>query len=281
MGLTRPVVLRAILHAMLVSTARGAFDVIDEGKGTPLVLVHGFPFDNASWRADARELAPGMRVLAPSMRGFGGSVPFDGIAGASSIDAMADDVAGVLDALAITESVVMGGLSMGGYVALAFARRHGARLRGLVLADTRAEPDSDETRANRDKAIARVEGGDLVGYVDGLLATILGATTRAEHPAIVESARAMAMRADPAAVVQALRAMRDRPDARPGLATIAVPVLIVVGEEDVLIPPAASEAMASALGKATVHVLRRAGHLANLEQPEAFREVVAGFVGRV
>jgi 3-oxoadipate enol-lactonase len=257
MGLTRPVVLRAILHAMLVSTARGAFDVIDEGKGTPLVLVHGFPFDNASWRADARELAPGMRVLAPSMRGFGGSVPFDGIAGAS----------------------VMGGLSMGGYVALAFARRHGARLRGLVLADTRAEPDSDETRANRDKAIARVEGGDLVGYVDGLLATILGATTRAEHPAIVESARAMAMRADPAAVVQALRAMRDRPDARPGLATIAVPVLIVVGEEDVLIPPAASEAMASALGKATVHVLRRAGHLANLEQ--AFREVVAGFVGRV
>ena len=262
-------------------TVRGRFDVIDQGKGTPLVLVHGFPFSNASWRADAEALAPAMRVIAPSMRGFGGSLPFDGVAGASSIDAMADDVAAVLDALAITEPVVVGGLSMGGYVTLSFARRHRARLRGIVLADTRAEPDGDEARANREKAIARVGGGDLAGFVDMLLESILAPSTRAERPAISQSVRAMALQADSTAVVQALRAMRDRPDARPGLKAITVPALVIVGEEDALIPPAASQAMASELPNARLRVLPGAGHMSNLEQPDAFRSALAELVARV
>ena len=266
---------------MLVATKRGTFDVIDEGQGPPLVLVHGFPFDNESWRAEARALASGARVIAPSMRGFGASVPFEGVAGASSIDTMADDVAAVLDALAIDDRAVVGGLSMGGYVALSFARRHAMRLRGLVLADTRAEPDSAEARGNRDRAIARVEGGDLAGFVEGLLATLLAPCTVAEHPAVVSAVRAMALRAAPAAVVQALRALRDRPDARPGLAAITVPVLVLVGEEDAHIPPAASQAMASQLPNARMHVLPRAGHLSNLEQPEAFRAALAAFVATV
>lgn len=265
---------------MRVATTRGTFEVHDESRdarGAPLVLVHGFPFDAGSWSADGAALAPRVRVIAPSMRGFGGSVAFEDVP-APSIDTMADDVAAVLDALALTEPVVLGGLSMGGYVALAFARRHGHRLRGLVLADTRAEPDSDEARANRDHGIARVLGGDLAGLVDALLPKILSPKTLAAQPAVVESVRAMALRAHPQAVAQALRAMRDRPDARPGLAAIAVPVLVVVGADDVLIPPAASEALASGLANARLQIIESAGHMSNLEQPAAFRAALAAFV---
>jgi pimeloyl-ACP methyl ester carboxylesterase len=271
---------------MDIEAKRGRFEVIDRGgreHGTQpvLVLLHAFPLASEQWSADAEALASrGLRVIAPSMRGFGGTPPAPG---SLSIDAMADDVAAILDALGVTEPVVLGGLSMGGYVTLAFARRHPERLRGLVLADTRAEPDGDEARANRDKAIARVEGGDVAGYVEGLLAVLLSPVTRAERPDIVERAREMAMRASASSLTTTLRALRDRPDARPGLSSIAVPVLAMAGADDTVTPPSAAQAMAAAIpgGRASVHVLPHAGHLSNLEQPAAFRDAVASFVARL
>lgn len=261
---------------MEIETKRGRFEVLEQGRGTPLVLVHGFPFAAASWSAELEALAPRMRVVAPSMRGFGASAPLE----TTSIDAMADDVAAVLDALGISEPVVLGGLSMGGYVTLAFARKFPSRLRALVLADTRAEPDSEEARANRDKAIAAVEGGDLSGFVERLFDMILSPATRAAQPAVVDRVRTMALAASPASVVAALRALRDRPDARPALAAIAVPTLVVVGEDDALTPPSASRAIAAAMRSelAEVVVIPRAGHLSNLEQPEAFQRAIADFV---
>jgi pimeloyl-ACP methyl ester carboxylesterase len=266
---------------MIIATKRGRHDVVDRGEGTLLVLVHGFPFAADSWSDDVDALAPRMRVVTPSLRGFGGTPPSE--MDALSIDTMADDVAAVLDALGVTSPVVLGGLSMGGYVALAFARRHPQRLRALVLADTRAEPDSDEARSNRDRAIARIEAGDFPGFVADLLPAILAPTTRAERPDVVLRVREMAMRAEPSSVIATLRALRDRPDARPGLASIAVPVQVIVGADDALTPVAAARAMADAIpaGRASVHVIPRAGHLANLEEPEAFRETVASFVARV
>ncbi|MDB4933999.1 MAG: alpha/beta hydrolase fold protein [Labilithrix sp.] len=263
---------------MNVETKRGSFEVIGRGQGTPVVLLHGFPFAAESWRADAEALAPRMRVVAPSMRGFGASDTSR--LDALSIDTMAEDVEAVLDALGIAEPVVLGGLSMGGYVALAFARRAPGRLRALVLADTRAEPDSDEARANRDKAIARVERGDLAGFVGDLVPGLVSPVTRAERLDVVEELRRMAMSAAPASVIAALRALRDRPDARPGLAAIAVPALVVVGEDDTLTPPAVARSMAAAIGGGgtPVRVIPRAGHMSNLEQPDAFREALTQLV---
>lgn len=272
---------------MVIETKRGRFEIVDRGERehgarTTLVLLHAFPLASEQWSADAEALASrGLRVIAPSTRGFGGTPA--AAPGSLSIESMADDVAAILDARGIDEPVVLGGLSMGGYVTLAFARRHPERLRGLILADTRAEPDSDEVRANRDKAIARVEGGDLAGFVEALLATILSPVTRTERPQVVERAREMAMRAEASSVTAMLRALRDRPDARPGLSSIAVPVLAIVGEDDAVTPPSAAQAMAAAIpeGRASVHVLPRAGHLSNLEEPAAFRDAVARFVARL
>jgi len=266
---------------MDIATKRGRYEIIDRGEGTPVVLLHGFPFDAESWRGELDALASRARLIAPSMRGFGGTPAFE--MENLSIDAMADDVAAILDALGVTEPVVVGGLSMGGYVTLAFARRHPRRLRGLVLADTRAEPDSEVARTNRDRGIARIEGGDLAGFVADLVPAILAPETRSDRPEVALRVRAMAMRAQPSSVVAMLRALRDRPDAMPDLSSIEVPVQIVVGAEDALTPVSVSYAMADAMepGRASVNVIPRAGHLSNLEAPEAFQELLAAFVARV
>ena len=121
----------------------GTISFDDVGEGPPVVLLHAFPLARAMWRPQVEALSPAYRLLVPDLRGFGGSSP---LSAAPSIETMADDVAALLDALKIAEPVVLGGLSMGGYVALAFARRHAQRLRGLVLADTRAEADSPEAQ---------------------------------------------------------------------------------------------------------------------------------------
>lgn len=265
----------------LIATERGPYEIHDRGEGTPLVLLHGFPFDAGSWTDDVDALASAARVIAPSMRGFGSTPPRD--MDSLSVDAMADDVAAILDALGVREPVVLAGLSMGGYVTLAFARKHPRRIRALVLADTRAEPDSAEARANRDRGIARVEGGDLAGFVTDLLPAILAPVTRAERPEVVERVRTMAMRADPSSVVAMMRALRERPDARPGLSSIGVPVQVIVGAEDALIPVSASQALVEGIpaGRASLHVIPGAGHLSNLEAPDAFRAVLAAFLARV
>ena len=267
--------------ATTTTTTRGTFEVVDRGGGTPVVLVHGFPFAADSWSGEVEALSSTMRVITPSMRGFGATPPSD--LEELSMDAMADDVAAILDALGVTEPVVLGGLSMGGYVALAFARRHPGRLRALVLADTRAEPDSPEARTNRDRGIARVDGGDLEGFVTDLLPALLAPETREGHPGVVAHVRKMAMSAAPSSVIAMLRALRDRPDARPGLASIAVPSLAIVGADDSLTPVASSRAMVDALpaGRGSLEILPRAGHLSNLEAPDAFRAALAAFVARV
>lgn len=263
---------------MEIETTRGRFDLIDEGEGTTLVLVHAFPFDADMWRADAKALSSRMRVIAPSMRGFGATpaVRMDSV----TIEAMADDVAAVVAALDVPGPIVIGGLSMGGYVAMAFARRYPEVIRGIVLADTKAEADTDEARTRRDASIAKVDGGDVEGFVDGLLGSLLSPATRDGNSAIVQQLRATMMKAKPTTLTSALRALRDRPDATKGLASVSVPVLVVVGEDDAMTPPAAAKAMIAAMPETRTQlaVIPKAGHLANLEQPDAFRKAITSFV---
>lgn len=254
---------------MDVETARGTIEVIERGSGPALLLLHPFPFDAGVWSDALEALSSAHRVIAPNLRGFGRTAPFDE-ATPPSVDAMADDVAALLDALAITEPVALGGLSMGGYVALAFARRHRARLRGLLLADTRAEPDDDAGRAKRDASIARVVAGDVRGVVEEMLEKLAGDTTRAERPDVLRRMRELMLEAPAETIAKALVALRDRPDARPSLASLDVPALVLVGAEDVVTPPSTSEAMAKALPRATLETIPAAGHITVLEAPAVF-----------
>ncbi len=263
---------------MEIETTRGRFDVIDEGKGTTLVLVHGFPFDAGAWRADVTALSPRMRVIAPTMRGFGATR-----ADASeplTIDGMADDVAAIVAAIDVPGPIVIGGISMGGYVAMAFARKYGEVLRGVILADTAGEPDDEAALAALEQGIAQVERGDLSGFVDGFLESVLSPDTRSESPAVAKQMRDMMMKAKPASVASALRALHDKPEAMSGLSEVSVPALVIVGEHDVTTPPAAAKALVAAMAETRTQlvIIPKAGHFSNLEQPAAFCKAVTSFI---
>jgi 3-oxoadipate enol-lactonase len=188
----------------------------------------------------------------------------------------ADDLAALLDHLKIRRAVVAG-LSMGGYVALAFWRRHPDRVQGLILADTRAEPDSAAARAGRDAAMTRVQQAGAAAYADEMLPRLLAPGSLA-NVRISGAAREMMAEQPVAGIVGALGGLRNRPDSRAILPTIAVPTLVVVGEADVITPPADGQAMAAMIPGARLAVIPKAGHLSPLENPRAFNAAVRAFL---
>ena len=247
----------------------------DTGQGLPLVLLHAFPVNRRMWAAEREALAPRYRVITPDFRGHGES----GLAEEdSTMERLAEDVCGLLDELKL-ERVVLGGLSMGGYAAFAFLRRHAGRVAALILADTRAGADSEDGRKARydSAALAEKEGAGVIA--ERLLPKLLGATTQANKPEVVAAVRAMILSTPPAGIARALRGMAARSDSTPLLGAIRVPTLILVGEEDTLTPPAESEAMAKAIPGAALVKIPAAGHLANLEQPAAFTRALEDFLG--
>src|SRR5262245_1294562 len=168
---------------------------------------------------------------------------------------------------------------MGGYVALAFARRHPGRLRGLVLANTRSEPDDEAGKANRDRMIASAADHPASAVIEQMLPKLLGPQTQKHRPEVVEHVKVIASAQAPAGIIAALKALRDRPDAGPHLGAIAVPTLVIVGADDALIPPPLSLKLAAQIPRARLVALAGAGHLSNLEAPDAFGAALRDFLG--
>jgi pimeloyl-ACP methyl ester carboxylesterase len=245
----------------------------DIGTDLPIVFLHAFPLDRSMWAPQVSALVRQGRCIAPDLRGLGTSKP----ALPYSMDQYADDVAALLDTLGARPAVIVG-LSMGGYISFAFWRRHRAKVRALVLADTRAGTDTEEGREKRRRMIevARSRGSGTIAEMQ--IASMVGETTRERRPEVVETVRAMMAAAPVEGIVGALEAMLARPDSTPTLATIDVPTLILVGEEDVLTPPKEARAMHEKIRGSRLEVLAHAGHISNLERPAAFNHVVSEFV---
>jgi 3-oxoadipate enol-lactonase len=240
------------------------------GSGQALVLLHAFPFDGRMWKATAEALADRGRVIVPDLRGFGGS---DLGGGGVSIAGMADDTAALLDHLGVARATV-GGLSMGGYVTLAFAARHPGRLDGLILADTRAAADSEKARAGRAATLALVEAQGVAAYLERQLAALLS-------PSASETVRAQVRdlgRQNAAGVCAGIRALRDRPDRQAELAAIACPTLVIAGTADSLSPLDEMTAMAGRIRGARLVPIPGAGHLSNLERPAEFAAAIRDFL---
>ena len=250
--------------------------VREAGSGLPVVLLHAFPLSSAMWLEQRNDLSDSCRVITPDLRGFGGSqLGFD----EPSMDHMADDVAGLLDRMDLSE-VVLGGLSMGGYVAMAFLRRHPGRVRALLLADTKAGADPQPARDKRERiAAALVEEDSARVLVEEVLPALIGETTRREQPLVQGRVRALVEAAPPAAAAWAQRAMAGRPDSLETLRALDVPALVVLGEEDELATRADGEAMAEALPQGRLVMLPGAGHLSAVEAPEAFSAAARELVG--
>jgi 3-oxoadipate enol-lactonase len=248
----------------------------DLGRGPCVVLLHGFPLDRTMWQAQREALAGRHRVIVPDLRGHGESPPTEGTA---TLDALADDVLETLDALGVEGPFALGGLSMGGYVALSMAVRFPTRVGRLVLLDTRAGADATEAAQKRRELADRVvREGSIEPVVEAFLPRVLGPTTQRTRPDRVESVRAMMRRTSIEGAAACLRGMAERPDRTGDLPRMAMPALVVVGAEDAVTPPDEARAMADALPDARLVVIPGAGHLTPIEEPEATNQALAEFL---
>lgn len=237
----------------------------DDGPGPPVVLLHGFPLSRSMWDAQRGTLGSRYRVIAPDLRGHGESAAIPGVA---TVDAMADDVIETLDGLQLRAPLVLGGLSMGGYVALSIAERYPERLRALMLLNTRAKADPPETARVREDLARQVEAGKSPEpVVSGMLPKLFSPLTYERKADLVDRMRQVIMATDPAGVAATLRGLAVRPDRTGILSSIRVPTLVLAGSDDALIPREESEAMAGAIPDARLVIVPEAGHLAPLENP--------------
>ena len=246
-----------------------------------LVLVHAFPLCADQWLPQLARPPLGWRIVAPDLRGFRNaeSTVAEPVPAAMTIDRYAADVLALMDHLEIDKAVV-GGLSMGGYVAFGMVRQAQSRVTGLVLANTRASADSPDARGNRDRMIemARRDGPEAIARA--MLPKLLGETTWREQPDLAQAIGQMIRANTGEAIAAALAALRDRPDSTPLLSSIDCPTLIIAGDEDALIPRADADAMHTGIKGARLVMLPRVGHLGNLEDPQGFNSALSLFLSQ-
>jgi len=252
-------------------------DVPSGGSSRPrgtLVLIHGFPLGPRMWEPQFSLAERGWRIVVPELRGFGdvaGDPPV------TSVDDYAADIIDLLDALHV-ETAVIAGLSMGGYIAMSMFRHAPRYFLAMVLADTKSPGDSPEGVTGRKKMQQLVRDKGQAAIADALLPNLVGDTTRRTRPDVVDTLRAMITSNSVESIVDALTALMTRPDSTPTLSTIHCPVQILVGDEDALTPPPLSEQMHRDIAGSELVVIKGAGHMSNMEQPEPFNAALARFL---
>lgn len=262
-------------HAVLLGRRHVTYLEAGTPDGRTLVLLHAFPLNADMWRPQLSTPPKGWRVLAPDLAGFGGTDDHE--RENVGLDDYAADVLAWLDRLDIGP-VVLGGLSMGGYVALAIARLAPERLAALILADTKAPADSEEARAGRDRMRETLSDRGPDGVAEAMLPKLLGATSQRARPELASDVRSMILSNAPAAIRRGIQRLRDRPDATSVLPAISVPALVLVGEEDVVTPVDDAAALQKGMSRATLTVIPGAGHLSSLEAPTQFNAALEGFL---
>ncbi len=245
------------------------------GDGPILMLVHGFPLDHTMWNAQLDSLSCKYRVLAPDMRGFGASTSYEGD---YSLADLADDLEYARHHLANDQQIFLCGLSMGGYVALEYCKRHGENLAGLILADTKPQCDDDPAKAAREAMAQRVVDVGAWEATRGMLPKLLSTRRPSGKDSATADVARMLRRAPPRSVANAQRAMARRADFVAELPGITVPTLVVVGEDDVICPPEATRAWAALLPNAICDVIEGAGHIPPMETPDLFNASIQRFV---
>jgi pimeloyl-ACP methyl ester carboxylesterase len=246
----------------------------DTGVGRPIVLIHGYPFNRSLWNEQVAALSNSYRIIVPDLRGFGES---DASIGPATMNRMAEDVAYLLDHLEIPRAVI-GGLSMGGYVTLAFYKQFPSRVRGLVLADTRAQADTEEAKQTRAQQAEKALSEGMAGIADAMLPKLLTPETVSKRPEIVKRVRDMMLKTKPEGAAAALLGMAEREDQTELLSRITAKTLIIVGAEDVITPVADSEKMHIAIAGSRLVVLESAGHVSNLERTGEFNDALMDFL---
>ncbi|MDI3384726.1 alpha/beta hydrolase [Streptomyces sp. B-S-A8] len=257
--------------ALLPDGVRIAYDAVGPSDATPVVLIHGHPFDRTLWAPQLAALAPDFHVIAPDLRGYGASTV---VPGTTPLDVFARDIASLLDRLGVRRFVLVG-ISMGGQIAMECVRLFGDRITALVLADTSPAPETDEGRSWRRALAERLLREGMKPYADEVLHQMVAPHSA---PEVQDHVHRMMCGTDPEGAAAALRGRAERPDYRPLLTRLPVPALLVVGAEDAYTPVAEAEALHAALPQSTLQVIEGAAHLPNLERPQEFNAALRRFL---
>ncbi len=244
----------------------------DVGRGKEaIVLLHGFPLHSGMWSRQIEALKKRYRLIAPDYPGLGKSAPGPP---ALTMEILAEIVTGLLERLSVTRAV-FAGVSMGGYLCFELYRRAPSLFRSLALCDTRAGPDTPEGAQNRERFAENALAKGLPWVADEMTPKLLRPKP---DPAVVREVRRLIAEGTPAGAAAAQRGMAKRPDSAPTLASISCPTLVIVGEQDTLTPPADSEKIAAAVKGAKLVKIPAAGHLSNIENPQAFEEALTSWL---
>jgi 3-oxoadipate enol-lactonase len=255
------------------------FTYQDQGTGQPVVLLHGFPLDSRMWSWQIENLSKSCRVIAPNLRGFGGSglKPGDKTRGVSMAE-YATDVAKLLDAISVSEPVILCGFSMGGYIMWQFLRQFPQRVKAFVPCDTRVIADTAEAKAGRLKSADEVLKSGVESVVAAMLPKLVAESTRQNQPEVVEQLTTIMRSCPPEAVSASLRGMAERPDVTAELSSFTQPALVIVGASDAISSSQEMCGIADKLPNAKFVEISNSGHMTTLENPAAVNSAISEFV---
>lgn len=247
----------------------------EHGVGFPVVLLHAFPLSRKMWSPQIEAItAENFRLILPDLRGFGETTNFADI---NSLEDMAKDVAELLDNLQIDQAII-GGLSMGGYVAFNLFRLNPERCSALVLCDTNCSADTEEKRESRYQLIEKIEEKGSPALIDKMLPNLIGEFTKQNNEDLVADLTRTFMETNPQAAIAALRGMAERRDNTEILSEIKVPTILIFGEDDSITDVNTAQKMNEQITFSNLSIIKNAGHYSNLEQPELFNSTLTKFL---
>jgi pimeloyl-ACP methyl ester carboxylesterase len=245
-------------------------------QGLPVVFIHGFPFNNEMWEPQMNIMPNNIHAISYDVRGHGMSDVGDG---QFTIELFVDDLIALLDHLFI-EKAILCGLSMGGYIALRTCERHPDRVRGLILCDTKSEPDTDLAKIKRSVAMRAVKTMGVPAFAEDFVKTIFWEKTFERNPNVIAFIKQIICSNSPRGIGGTLLALASRTDTTPVLSSLRIPTCIIVGEHDKLTPPSEALKMHTSISGSELHILPHAAHMSNLESIQEFNELLIAFLNK-
>lgn len=250
-----------------------SYDDVGE-KNVPVIFLHGYPFAKSMWKAQLEFLQRTNRVIACDIRGFGQSKDEESTL---SMDLFADDLIQFMDKLNI-DKAIMCGLSMGGFITLNANFRYPNRFKALILCDTQCISDTPEVKEKRYSTIEEIKANGVNDFNEGFLQSVFCKDSLNTKKAIVEDLRKVVFANSPHIITAGLTALAERSDTCSTLSAIKVPAMIICGREDTVTPLIQSEYMYATIKDSILHVIEKAGHVSNLEQPDTFNKKLSQFL---